>query len=257
MVNVFVTSYSPEESATHMSDLLLGRMALESAEVLCGAQWNMLLGWHSPTPSREELPDDPNKLPWYRRSIGQRHHPIVEWAQAHPLHYLWLYRHYIQLCKEYKRRFPDRVMLKCAEQRKQLKRGLKLIVKGTPNSQDVYGPYSLDTKPNGLQTCDGLFSQLEFCRAFSHDFPSSIEKQFNKDGDIRKLYRASMCYKYNWVYTRTHKWTSARVPIWCTAWGRYNVAWRRLCPTQPFTPTFHYLILRYRKEHTLQPDLVN
>lgn len=104
MVNIFVSSFNPVASAKALPDLLCQRMALEAFEVLNAAQWNARLGLTTRTPTRDEEPDAPN-LPPYRRTLGQRRHPIALWASKERANYVWLLRHAVALSEEHRERY--------------------------------------------------------------------------------------------------------------------------------------------------------
>lgn len=199
MVNIFITSHEPFVAARHMSDLLIPRMALESAEILCAVRWNKLLGLTTQTPSREVLADYPD-LPPYRRSLGQRKHPCCLWAGEAPENYVWLFGHYYALIEEYAHRFPDRPALKCGDS--------VLVDSFKKTYRDFFE-----------QDCKGL-RVPDFTYAFSHEFPTRVLNKYRKAKDVSLLYRVSMTYKYLWVYTRQHKWTNRKPPKWLRE-GKY------------------------------------
>lgn len=108
MVNVFVTNPDPKQAALELSDRLVPRMALEAAEVLCGAQWNHILGDRPhPDPAGFKRKRKEWEPPWMR-NLAQRKHPASLWAGETSLNYHWVLRWYEELCHEYHRRFPDK-----------------------------------------------------------------------------------------------------------------------------------------------------
>lgn len=209
MVNVFVSSFNPKKAAKALPNLLCQRMCLEAAEILCGAQWNMRLGLDK-TPSRLEVPDAPH-LPPYRRSLGQRKHPIVLWAMADRAHYVWLLRHMAALAEEYKLRYPGSGFpspyLNTYE-------WLQLRSHKIPTAYD-YTP---------VQASDlmyyGAFNQKDFL-------------QFSMD--IRVQYRLSLLYKWLYEYSRNHSWAPRKPPEW--AFNKEYRAILRDIYGKPTTPT--------------------
>lgn len=180
MVNIFVTSSSPQSAARHQPDLLLPRMALEVAQVLSGAQWNELVGYDNPIHKKPTY----KGRPIYRPSLQQRHHPAVQWAGRSRLNYQWALDWGRALIAERYYRDKNASPLKVEAVYDQLEYGIKFIPKG------------YDEEPV---------------------FESFIEKEyrdiiFSFHDNVMHRYRLYLILKWGWLYTRTHKWTRRGTP---------------------------------------------
>lgn len=185
MVNVFVSSYNPVAAARALPDLLCHRMCQEAAEVLSGVHWNLLLPMQENTPSKQQLPQQA-WMPPYRRSLGQRKHPVVLWAGKDRAHYIWLLKHMQALADEYRERYA----------------------KDYPKSYQSYAwlashTHLVPTKYSGTRAA----SSLKFYGAFTYtEFLSA-------SSDIRVQYRLSLLHKWLWLYNRKHTWRNGP-PKW-------------------------------------------
>lgn len=82
-MNIFVLDLNPKEAARQMADQHIRKMALESAQLLCGAF-------------------EEGVAP-YKRS--HYNHPCAKWARATRQNYEWLIEHGFEICEEFVRRF--------------------------------------------------------------------------------------------------------------------------------------------------------
>lgn len=180
MVNVFVTNRDPIKAARELPDILVPRMCLEAAEILCGAHWNHLLG-DTKTPHRHEVgKDDP---PWMR-TLGQRKHPAVLWAGASIYNYDWVMAWFTELASEHLMRYGKRTSfcqayLQCA---KYLKQHRGRFVDKT--------------------------DRIPFLITTEHDHIRNLKIS------IVSRYKVLMVYKYAYLYERNVKWTNVELPEW-------------------------------------------
>jgi hypothetical protein len=86
-MQIFASSSSPKECAIVLDDLRLNKMTLESSQMLSAALFINNI-------SKEILPCKP----------GWSHHPLSKWAAFCSENYIWLFEHFIQLCKEFEYR---------------------------------------------------------------------------------------------------------------------------------------------------------
>lgn len=110
IMNIFFLSWNPETCAQMHCDKHVVKMILETAQILCTAH-RVVDGEEtivvSPTTGRRNkrwILDDPRKN---ERMYSSTHtqHPSVVWARGCVEHYMWLYRLFVALCKEYTYRY--------------------------------------------------------------------------------------------------------------------------------------------------------
>jgi len=90
-MNIFYVHKDPAHAAICLPDKLVVKMPLESAQMLCTAH-RLLSG--------DEYCDE--------RGIylkAYMNHPCTIWARETSQNYLWLYYHFVALCKEYETRY--------------------------------------------------------------------------------------------------------------------------------------------------------
>lgn len=118
-MNIFFLSGDPQESAKWMVDRHVVKMPLESAQMLCTAH---------------RILDNPDNPILYK--ITHKNHPCAVWSRTTSANYIWLYNHFIALCKEYQYRY-DKIHLCYTKLHKILKTPPKNISAGplTPPAQ--------------------------------------------------------------------------------------------------------------------------
>lgn len=200
MVNIFVSSYNPAKSAQAQPSLLCQRMCNEAVEILCAVHWNRLYP-DTPTPTREKLPDSPD-LPPYRRTLGQRRHPMVLWAGEDRAHYIWLLRHLESLAFEHKYRYGKNFPKTYTLAFEYLKNNAHLIP--TRHKKSVVKA-----------------SSLKFTGAFTY------KEYLDYSEDIRIQYRLSLLHKWFWLYERKHDWRKRGLPKWAYN-TKYHLVLRKL-----------------------------
>lgn len=85
-MNIFVSSFDPEESAKALDDKRLIRMILETSQIL---STNVALSGDTRNPYKPT----------------HKNHPCTIWARTSHDNYLWLCGHLTHLCSEYTNRF--------------------------------------------------------------------------------------------------------------------------------------------------------
>ena len=85
-MNIFALSNNPQEAAQMLCNKHVGKMLVESAQIICSAMF--LLG-------QEKTPYKPTHLK----------HPCVSWTASAPENMKWLYEHALELCKENFKRY--------------------------------------------------------------------------------------------------------------------------------------------------------
>lgn len=86
-MNIFVTDPCPQQSAKNLDNKRVIKMILESAQMLSTAAHE--LGY-----------------PEYAAyKSTHKNHPCNVWVRKNKSNYLWLFKHFIYLCGEYKRRY--------------------------------------------------------------------------------------------------------------------------------------------------------
>lgn len=188
MVNIFVSHFNPGRAAKALPDLLCQRMCLEAFEVLNAAQWNVRLGL-KPTPSRDEVPDEPY-LPPYRRSLGQRRHPISQWVSYNRAHYIWLLKHAEALAVEHRDRYGGDFPAPYRDCYDWLAVRVHKIRNRHPNVTSMPA------------------SMLHYYGAFNDRWVLKYG-----DGDIRIQYRLQLLAKWLHEYKRKHTWRNGP-PDW-------------------------------------------
>jgi len=89
-MNIFVTDPCPVQSAREQCDKHCVKMVLESAQMLSTA-WRV---FDNERAERENL---------YKQA--HLNHPCSIWVRESPENYIWLYRHFSELCQEYTHRY--------------------------------------------------------------------------------------------------------------------------------------------------------
>lgn len=84
-MNIFYTSTCPVECAKNLDDKRVVKMCLETAQMLCTA-----------------INESGGTAPY---KSTHKNHPCNIWARQAAGHWLWLYKHFIALCWEYKKRY--------------------------------------------------------------------------------------------------------------------------------------------------------
>ena len=99
-MNIFYLDKCPEKAARLQYNKHVVKMILESAQMLCTAH-HCIMG---------EDADVPYK-------VAHRNHPSTIWARQSGQNYTWLYRHMIELGKEYERRYSKKHLsiIKCED----------------------------------------------------------------------------------------------------------------------------------------------
>ena len=99
-MNIFYLDKNPEKAARLQYNKHVVKMILESAQMLCTAH-HCIMG---------EDADVPYK-------VAHRNHPSTIWARQSGENYTWLYRHMIELGKEYERRYGKKHLsiIKCED----------------------------------------------------------------------------------------------------------------------------------------------
>lgn len=98
-MNVFVLDRDPEKAARYMQDLHIGKMLVESCQLLC------LCHPSKPSWLRGLPPMMAALLNYTPYSATHQSHPCALWVKEHPSHYHWLLRHALALGNEYPYRF--------------------------------------------------------------------------------------------------------------------------------------------------------
>lgn len=87
-MNIFASFKCPVKSAKVLDDKRIVKMVLESAQIM-----STVVSLRA---------DKKDAGPYKPTHIG---HPVVKWAAENQENYLWLYKHFIALCEEYKKRY--------------------------------------------------------------------------------------------------------------------------------------------------------
>lgn len=88
-MNIFVTDQNAEQSARNLCDKHIGKMIVESAQMLSTAWWML-----------------DSSCPGFRTyKPTHRHHPCTKWVMESDGNYLWLGQHAMEMCKEFTRRY--------------------------------------------------------------------------------------------------------------------------------------------------------
>jgi len=85
-MNIFVSSFSPQEAAQALDDKRVIKLILETAQIL-STNINLAGLRHGP----------------YKNT--HQNHPVTVWCRTSHENYLWLCGHFVHLCSEYTRRF--------------------------------------------------------------------------------------------------------------------------------------------------------
>ena len=99
-MNIFYLDKCPEKAARLQYNKHVVKMILESAQMLCTAH-HCIMG---------EDADVPYK-------VAHKNHPSTIWARQSSENYTWLYRHMMELGKEYERRYGKKHLsiIKCED----------------------------------------------------------------------------------------------------------------------------------------------
>ena len=99
-MNIFYLDKCPEKAARLQYNKHVVKMILESAQMLCTAH-HCIMG---------EDADVPYK-------VAHKNHPSTIWARQSGENYTWLYRHMMELGKEYERRYGKKHLsiIKCED----------------------------------------------------------------------------------------------------------------------------------------------
>jgi hypothetical protein len=99
-MNIFYLHKNPEEAAKLQYNKHVVKMILESAQMLCTAH-HCIMGDDADVPYK----------------AAHRNHPSTKWARQSGENYTWLYRHMIELGKEYERRYGKKHLsiIKCED----------------------------------------------------------------------------------------------------------------------------------------------
>ena len=99
-MNIFYLDKCPEKAARLQYNKHVVKMILESAQMLCTAH-HCIMG---------EDADVPYK-------VAHRNHPSTIWARQSGENYTWLYRHMMELGREYERRYGKKHLsiIKCED----------------------------------------------------------------------------------------------------------------------------------------------
>ena len=87
-MNIFYLHQNPEKAAKYQYNKHIVKMILESAQILCTVHHKYM----------GEDVDVPYKS-------THKNHPSTVWAGQSAQNYTWLYRHFVALCEEYKKRY--------------------------------------------------------------------------------------------------------------------------------------------------------
>ena len=90
-MNIFYLHQDPETAAIYQYNKHIVKMVLESAQMLCTAH--------------HEIMGDDADVPYKRAHVN---HPSTIWVRRSAQNYIWLYKHMIQLGKEYYVRYGGR-----------------------------------------------------------------------------------------------------------------------------------------------------
>ena len=99
-MNIFYLDKCPEKAARLQYNKHVVKMILESAQMLCTAH-HCIMGADADVPYK----------------AAHRNHPSTKWARQSGENYTWLYRHMIELGKEYERRYGKKHLsiIKCED----------------------------------------------------------------------------------------------------------------------------------------------
>ena len=99
-MNIFYLHQNPEQAARYQYNKHVVKMILESAQMLCTAH-HCIMGDDADVPYK----------------IAHKNHPSSIWARQSGENYTWLYRHMIELGKEYERRYGKKHLsiIKCED----------------------------------------------------------------------------------------------------------------------------------------------
>ena len=99
-MNIFYLHKNPEKAARYQYNKHVVKMILESAQMLCTAH-HCIMGEDANVPYK----------------VAHRNHPSTKWARQSGENYTWLYRHMMELGKEYERRYGKKHLsiIKCED----------------------------------------------------------------------------------------------------------------------------------------------
>jgi|TARA_R110000824_G_scaffold225228_1_gene412838 hypothetical protein len=99
-MNIFYLHKNPEKAARYQYNKHVVKMILESAQMLCTAH-HCIMGEDANVPYK----------------VAHRNHPSTIWTRQSGENYTWLYRHMMELGKEYERRYGKKHLsiIKCED----------------------------------------------------------------------------------------------------------------------------------------------
>ena len=99
-MNIFYLHQNPEKAARYQYNKHIVKMILESAQMLCTAH-HCIMGDDADVPYKP----------------AHKNHPSTIWARQSGENYTWLYRHMIELGKEYEKRYGRKHLsiIKCED----------------------------------------------------------------------------------------------------------------------------------------------
>ena len=99
-MNIFYLHQNPEQAARYQYNKHIVKMILESAQMLCTAHHCIMT--------------DDADVPY---KIAHKNHPSSIWARQSGENYTWLYRHMMELGREYERRYGKKHLsiIKCED----------------------------------------------------------------------------------------------------------------------------------------------
>lgn len=86
-MNIFYIHSDPEYAAIQLCDQHILKMQIESAQMLATAHW-----------------ETGSSAPYKRAHVN---HPSTKWVRESILHYRWLVRHGLAICREFTRRYGN------------------------------------------------------------------------------------------------------------------------------------------------------
>ena len=99
-MNIFYLHQNPEQASRYQYNKHIVKMILESAQMLCTAH-HCIMGSDADVPYK----------------AAHRNHPSTKWARQSGENYTWLYRHMMELGREYEKRYGKKHLsiIKCED----------------------------------------------------------------------------------------------------------------------------------------------
>lgn len=160
-MNIFVTSACPKKSAAALDDKRVVKMVLESAQMLSTA-----------------INEHGGVAPY---KSTHKNHPANVWARATRANYMWLYEHFIALCREYTERYGK--VHKCES-------------------------YVMDFKRLATHIPEGTITMFANCAA-----NASIGVSFKDHADVFEAYRKYLNVRWQ-NDKREPNWKNNTEPAW-------------------------------------------